>query len=59
MPEPSGARQANTTFLIDRLVLGQWEPPERWTLTFESEKLNVRVKIGERPEVSIDSETGG
>jgi CubicO group peptidase (beta-lactamase class C family) len=54
-----GAWQDDHTFLIDRLVLGQWEPPERWTLTFEGEKLNVRAKIGERPEISIDSETGG
>jgi hypothetical protein len=28
------------------------------TLTFDGEKLNVRAKIGERPEVSVDSETG-
>jgi hypothetical protein len=52
------AWQDDHTFLIDRLVLGQWEPPERWTLTFEGEKLNVSVKIGERPDATIDSETG-
>jgi CubicO group peptidase (beta-lactamase class C family) len=54
-----GSWQHDHTFLIDRLVLGQWEPPERWILTFEGEKLNVRAKIGERPEISIDGETGG
>ena len=46
-------------FVIDRLVLGLGEPAERWTLTFDGEKLNVRVKIPGRPETSIDNETGG
>jgi hypothetical protein len=32
---------------------------QRWTLTFDEEKLNVRAMIGDRPEISIDSETGG
>jgi hypothetical protein len=32
---------------------------ERWTLSFDGEKLNVRAKIGEQPEISIDSEGGG
>jgi hypothetical protein len=53
-----GTWQDDHTFVIDRLVLGQGEPAERWTLTFDGEKLNVRAKLGERPEVSIDSETG-
>jgi hypothetical protein len=47
------------TFVIDRLVLGLGQPPERWTLTFGGDKVNVRAKIGERPEVSIDGKTGG
>jgi hypothetical protein len=54
-----GTRQDDHTFVTDRLVLGLGEPAERWTLTFDGEKLNVRVNIPERPEVSIDSETGG
>ena len=54
-----GTWQDDHTFVIDRLVLGLGEPAERWTLTFDGEKLNVRGKIGERPEISIDSETGG
>jgi CubicO group peptidase (beta-lactamase class C family) len=53
-----GTWQDDHTFVIDRLVLGQWEPAERWTLTFDGEKLNVRVTINERPEISINSETG-
>jgi hypothetical protein len=54
-----GTWQDDHTFVIDRLVLGLGQPPERWTLTFDGEKLNVRGKIGERPEISIDGETGG
>ena len=54
-----GTWQDDHTFVIDRLVLGQGQPPERWTLTFGGEKLNVRVKFGESPEISIDSETDG
>jgi hypothetical protein len=54
-----GTWQDDHTFVIDRLVLGLGEPAERWTLTFDGEKLNVRVKFGERPEISIDGETGG
>jgi CubicO group peptidase (beta-lactamase class C family) len=54
-----GTWQDDHTFVIDRLVLGQGEPPERWTLVFDGEKLNVRGKIGERPEISIDGETDG
>ncbi len=45
------------TFVIDRLVLGQGEPAEGWTLTFDGEKLNVRGKI-EESQISIDGETG-
>jgi len=54
-----GTWQDDHTFVIDRLVLGLGQPPERWTLTFDGEKLNVRGEIGERPEISIDGETGG
>jgi len=46
------------TFLIDRLILGLGEA-QRWTLTFDGEKLNVRVKLGDGPEISADGETGG
>ena len=54
-----GTWQDDHTFEVDRLVLGQGRPPERWTLTLDGEKLNVHAKIGEQPEISIDSETGG
>jgi CubicO group peptidase (beta-lactamase class C family) len=52
-----GIWQHDHTFVIDRLVLGLGQPPERWTLTFGGEKLNVRANIPERPEISIDGET--
>jgi hypothetical protein len=51
-----GTWQDDHTFVIDRLVLGQGESPERWTLIFNGEKLNVRGKIGEMPEISIEGE---
>ncbi len=54
-----GTWQDDHTFVIDRLVLGLGQPPERWTLTFGGEKLNVRANIPERPDISIDGETGG
>jgi CubicO group peptidase (beta-lactamase class C family) len=54
-----GTWQDDHTFVIDRLVLGLGQAAERWTLTFDGEKLNVRAKIGEQPEISVDSEAGG
>jgi CubicO group peptidase (beta-lactamase class C family) len=54
-----GTWQDDHTFVIDRLVLGLGAPPERWTLTFDREKLNVRANIPDRPELSIDGKTGG
>jgi hypothetical protein len=54
-----GTWQDDHAFVIDRLVLGLGGPAERWTLSFDGEKLNVRAKIGQRPEISIDGETGG
>jgi hypothetical protein len=48
-----GTWQDDHTFVIDRLILGQG------TLTFDGEKLHVRVKLGDGDEISIDSETGG
>jgi CubicO group peptidase (beta-lactamase class C family) len=51
-----GTWQDDHTFVIDRLILGQGEPAERWTLTFDGEKLNVRGEIEER-QISIDGET--
>jgi hypothetical protein len=53
-----GAWQDDHTFVIDRLVLGLGAPPKRWTLMFDRQKLNVHVNISDRPEISIDSETG-
>lgn len=54
-----GTWQDETTFVISRLFLGLAIPPERWTLTFDGEKLNVRANFGQGPEISIDGETGG
>ncbi|MBV8415894.1 MAG: serine hydrolase [Verrucomicrobia bacterium] len=49
----------NHTFVIDWRVLGLANySEERWTLTFDGEKLNVRVKFGFRPEISVDGKTG-
>jgi hypothetical protein len=47
------------TFVVDCRVLGLANyPEERWTLTFDGEKLNIRVNFGTGPEISIDGETG-
>jgi hypothetical protein len=54
-----GIWQDDHTLVIDRLVLGLGQPPERWTLTFGGEKLNVRANIPERPEISVDGQTAG
>ena len=51
------------TFVVDWRVLGLANSPEeRWTLTFEGEKLDVRVKFGAfgvGSELSVDGEAGG
>jgi CubicO group peptidase (beta-lactamase class C family) len=54
-----GTWQDDHTFVIDRLILGQGRPAERWTLKFNGEKLNLLVEPGEGPEIAIDSEMGG
>ena len=59
MSSPEAHGMDSKELAIDWLVLGLGQPPEQWTLTFEAEKLNVRVNIPEGPEISIDSETGG
>ncbi len=48
-----GTWQDDHTFVIDRLILGQGRPAERWTLTFDGEKLNVRVKLDNGQEISL------
>jgi hypothetical protein len=54
-----GKSRACNTFVVDCRVLGLANyPEERWTLTFDGEKLNVRVNFGTGPEISIDGETG-
>jgi hypothetical protein len=53
-----GTWEDDHTFVVDRLILGQGLA-ERWTLTFDGRKLNVRVKFGAGPEISVDGETGG
>ena len=51
------------TFILDWRVLGLANSPEeRWTLTFEAEKLDLRVKFGSfgvGSELSVDDEAGG
>jgi len=54
-----GTWQDDHTFVIDRLILGQGRPRERWTHRFDGEKLNLRVKHGDGDEISMDGETGG
>jgi CubicO group peptidase (beta-lactamase class C family) len=54
-----GAWLDNETFLIDRLVLGLGNSPERWTLTFNGNKLNLLIKFGNWPEISIDGQANG
>jgi len=50
----------DTTFVVDWRVLGIANSPEqRWTLSFDGNKLNVRAQLGGRPEISVDGQTGG
>ena len=53
-----GTWQNEHTFVIDRLILGQGQPAERWTLTFDGQKLHVRAEL-EGFEISMDGETEG
>jgi hypothetical protein len=46
------------TFVIDRLAIGLGQPPERWTLTFGGNRLKVRVKFDDWPEMTAQGETG-
>ena len=51
------------TFVVDWRFLGlATSPEERWTLTFDGEKLDVRVNsgaFGVGSEISVDGEAGG
>jgi hypothetical protein len=48
------------TFVVDWRVLGLANSPEeRWILTFDEDKLEVRIKFGAGSEMSVDGETGG
>ena len=51
--------QGDHAFVIDRLVVGQGQPPEQWTFTFFGEKLNVLVNLAEGRQILIDGEAGG
>jgi len=54
-----GTWVGDDTFVVDWRVLGLANSPEeRWTLTFDGEKLNVRVNSGTGPEISVDGKTG-
>ena len=52
-----GSWQNDHTLVIDRLVLGQGLPPEKWTLTFDGEKLDLHCKFW-GPEFSVVGQTG-
>jgi hypothetical protein len=64
-PSPDGVNavkgnwQDERTFVIDRLLLGQGRPPERWTLKFDGEKLTVSAENENGSEISVDGKTGG
>jgi hypothetical protein len=47
------------TFAIEFLALGMGEEVQRWTLSFDGEKPNLRGKDRDGHDVSIDSEPGG
>ena len=57
-PSSKGTWQDDHTFVVERLILGQGRPAERWTLTFDGEKLNVRAKLGDGDEITMDGEAG-
>jgi CubicO group peptidase (beta-lactamase class C family) len=54
-----GSWQDENTFVIDRLLLGQGRPAERWTLKFDGEKLSFSAETENGSEISADSKTGG
>ena len=54
-----GTWQGDHAFVIDWLALGLGRSPERSTLTFFGEKLNVLVDFPEGAQILIDGETGG
>lgn len=53
-----GTWENDHTFLFDRLILGEGQPSVRWTLTFGGVRLNVRTKLENGQEISVDSEIG-
>jgi hypothetical protein len=54
-----GTWQGDHAFVIDWLVLGLGQQPQRSTLTFFGEKLNVLVNLPEGGQILIDGETDG
>jgi hypothetical protein len=53
-----GTWQGENTLLIERLELGQGEPPERWTLMFFGEKLSLLAQFSEAQDIFIEGENG-
>jgi hypothetical protein len=48
------------TFVVDWRVLGIANAPdERWTLSFNGDKVNLRANIAGQPEIAIDGQAGG
>ena len=56
-----GTWQGENTFLIERLGIGQGEPPERWTLTFFGGKVYLQARFPESDvdEIYIEGQAGG
>jgi CubicO group peptidase (beta-lactamase class C family) len=54
-----GTWQGENTLLLERLELGQGEPPEQWTLMFFGEKLSLLAQFPEGNEIFIEGQAGG
>ena len=54
-----GTWQGENTFLIERLCLGEGEPPEQWTLSFFGTRVNLLARFPEGQETFIEGEAGG
>jgi hypothetical protein len=53
-----GSWRDDSTFVIDRLLLGLGQPAEHWLLTFNGEKLKLSLMMLNGEEVSVDGTTG-
>jgi hypothetical protein len=51
-----GTWQDDHTFVLERRLIGMGRPPEQWTLTFNGNKLNLSLKLADRPEMTAEGE---